>query len=109
MAARAAKNATDNTLLSRTPHTTHPPSKPDEWERIRSELGTLSPGLEVIAVLGLLTAIGGGILIKITFSWTQALIGLVAMFVGVMMYAFAVHAGRDATTLEMQPVDLKDG
>jgi hypothetical protein len=74
-------------------------------ERLAIELGPLPPWRQIIAGLGLVTSIVGGILIKMTFSWTQAFIGTAALFGGGIVYFAAVHAGRDANTSNAQSVE----
>ncbi|QTN28818.1 hypothetical protein HZ993_02945 [Rhodoferax sp. AJA081-3] len=96
LAARAAKNPQARAVY---PHT------PNALERLDIELGSLPPWRQIIAVIGLLTSIVGGILIKWTFSWTGALIGLAALLGGVIVYLAAVHTGKDASSFHVRPVD----
>jgi ribosomal protein L37E len=100
-AAREARNPRSKSAYPRTP---------DALERLGIELRPLPLWRQAIAILGLVTAVCGGAYVKITFSWVEMLVGLIALFAGGAVFGMATYAGRDvngtnpkATVIQKSP------
>lgn len=106
LAARKAVSTRSDAPSSGTPHGPTLPHTPDAFERLAIELGPLPPWRQVIAGLGLVTAFVGGIYLKVMLSWTESLVGLIALVAGGMVYIAAVHAGREAKPSNVRSINL---
>ena len=88
LAARTAKEHPNRVVFTRTP---------DALERLSIELQPLPLWRKTFAIFGLVFAFGGGILLKVTFSWTEALIGFAMLVTGMATFGLATYCGTNRT------------